>query len=244
MFAVPVASPASADPGVSTGGSARGGYNAIPSKVSENVPSLGFEATQTKEFGDEVALSGKGSSVKSMSVLLSSWGCESGSWGTGGNCATTPGATFDVDLTFTIYEDAAGVAGDILVQGTETFAVAYRPSASPECAEGRWYNAQDRGCYNGFPQVVDMSFAGETLTDQVIWTIQYNTTTAGYSPIGSSPCVTEPGGCGYDSLNVGVWSYPNAPFAGTDIDEDEAFRNGVMEPDWSGYRPLGSITTK
>ena len=37
---------------------------------------------------------------------------------------------------------------------------------------------------------------------------------------------------------------PNAPFVGTDINEDEAFWNGVMDPGWSGYRPLGAIAAK
>ena len=94
-------------------------------------------------------------------------------------------------------------------------------------------------------QPVQMTMSGlAPLTDEVIWSVAYNTTTSGRAPIGVTACNTEPGGCGYDALNVGVFSAPNAPYAGTDIDEDEAFRNGVMEPGWTGFRPLGMIVTK
>jgi len=78
------------------------GYSAIPSKVPGNPPSLGFEASATDEFGDLVTLGGTARQLVSVSVLLSSWGCENGSWNTG-DCQTTPGATFDVPMTFKIY---------------------------------------------------------------------------------------------------------------------------------------------
>jgi hypothetical protein len=66
---------------------------------------------------------------------------------------------------------------------------------------------------------------------QVIWTVSFNTSTWGYSPIGPascSPVITTPPsdpGCGYDSLNVGAWAYTNAPYSGADLDADLAFRS-------------------
>jgi hypothetical protein len=228
----------------STGGSARPVYNAIPSKVSGNVPSEGFECCQTKEFGDEVGLGGTPRTLASMSVLFSSWGCESGHWYSG-DCVTTPGATFSVPLTFTIYEDNSGIRGDVLARQTQIVDILYRPSASPECTGGRWYNSKDRMCYNGLPQTITMDFSdGTTLPSQVIWSVAFNTTTGGYMPVGPSTCNLSPGGCGYDSLNVGTYSFPSAPFVGSDINEDEAFWNGVMQPGWTGYRPLGAIAAK
>ena len=125
--------------------------------------------------------------------------------------------------------------------GGQTVNVLYRPSASPTCNDGRWYNLKDHTCYNGFAQTFKMTFSGVTLPSTVIWSVAYNTTTAGYNPIGPAPCNSSSGGCGYDSLNVGAFSAPNAPYSGTDINEDEAFRNGAMEPGWTGYRPLGAI---
>ena len=242
IFAVP----ASASPSLSAGGSGQSGYNAIPSKVSENVPSWGFEATATTEFGDEVNLGGSGRSLESMSVLLSSWGCQSGTW-YGRNCVTTAGATFEVPVTFTIYEDVYGTPGAVLASRTETATIAYRPSASPECTgddAGKWFNPKDRTCYNGLPQTVEMAFDGTTLPDQVIWSVSYNTSHYGHPAVGEEACFFEDGGCGYDALNVGAFSYPKAPFSGWDTNEDEAFVNGSMQADWTGFRPLASIVTK
>lgn len=244
-MALAAAGPATADPGSSNGGAGGAGYNAIPSKVSGNVPSVSFEGAPAKEFGDLVAIGGKARKLDSMSVLLSSWGCESGDYSPLGNCQTTPGTTFEVPITFTIYD----AAGTDLTQKTATITVPYRPSASARCTgadAGKWYNSKDRTCYSGLPHLVtvDMSDVAVNLPDQVIWSVQYNTTTSGYAPIGNAPCVTEPGGCGYDALNVGAFSYPNAPFAGTDVDVDAAFFNGAMELGWTGYRPLGAISTR
>lgn len=220
-------------------------YNAIPGKVTGNVPSTGFEATQTTEFGDQVGLGGTARTLQSMSVVFSSWGCESGAWNTA-DCVTTPGATFPVPLTFTIYDFAGGVPGAVLATQTQTVDVLYRPSTSASCIDGKWYNSKDQNCYNGLAQTFKMAFPGlVTLPEQVIWTVAYNTTHYGPAPIGqAAPCYTETGGCGYDSLNVGVKSFAGSPFAGIDIAEAFAFRNGAMESGWYGYRPLGAIVAK
>ena len=89
----------------------------------------------------------------------------------------------------------------------------------------------------------------------MVWTVQFNTTHAGYSPIGeATPCFPTNPGCGYDSLNVGAKSYPNAPYAGTDVNPNSVYRSHgnanygapfvALSPDsvgWAGYRPLGKI---
>ncbi len=69
----------------------------------------------------------------------------------------------------------------------------------------------------------------------------FNTTHYGYSPIGEIPlgCFFTDPGCGYDSLNVGAKTYAPAAFAGTDVNNDEAFiswgANGnTLGPDWAG----------
>jgi hypothetical protein len=232
----------------SSGGTAGVVYNAIPSKLPGSVPSEGFECCQTKEFGDAVGLGGTARTLQSMSVVLVSWGCENGHWYSG-DCSTTAGATFNVPLTFTIYEDNNNSPGAVLAQQTQTVNVLYRPSASANCTgeeAGKWYSSKDHTCYNGFAQTIKMTFSGVgvTLPSKVIWSAAYNTTSSGYNPIGVTACNASSGGCGYDSLNVGAWSAPNAPYAGTDINEDQAFRNGVMENGYTGYRPLGAIEAK
>lgn len=238
------ASPALAKPG--SAGSAKSGYNAIPSKVSGNVPSEAFQAQQTGEFGDEVALGGTARGLQSMSVVLDSWGCQSGAWYSG-DCQTVSGATFSEPVTFTVYADNAGTPGAVLAQQTQTVAVGYRPSASARCTgadAGKWYSATDKTCYNGFPQTVRMTFSGVQLPTDVIWSVAYSTSGYGPSPYGyDQPCNATAAGCGYDSLNVGAFTFANAPFSGTDLDESQAFRNGAMESGWSGYRPLGALAT-
>jgi hypothetical protein len=228
------------------------GYNAIPAILPGNVPSVGNEAYAYTEFGDKVGLGGTGRALQSMTVLFSSWGCTSGGWTTK-NCVTTAGATFDVPLTFTVYSDNSGTPGTKLAEQTKTVAFDYRPSASSNCQGtdlGKWFNASDNSCNNGKIQTVKMDFAaGVTLPENVIWTVKYNTTHYGPAPIGEAAACYTTGGCGYDSLNVGVESFPNAPFTGTDLDENQVFVNGAMQTGpandlWTGYRPLASIVTK
>src|SRR5262245_6202114 len=137
-----------------------------------------------------------------MSVVFSSWASQSGAWNTG-DAVTTPGATFDVPITFNIYAvKADGTPGTRLATKTQTVAMAYRPSASDLCTgvdAGKWYNAKDGKCYNGMIQLVTMPMPSVTLPDQVIWTVQYNTSHYGPNPTG----VAGPS----DSLNVGAKTY-------------------------------------
>ena len=61
---------------------------------------------------------------------MSSWGCESGNW-FGGNCASTPGDTFQEPITLNIYNVGAGNSvGSLITSETQTFDVPYRPSAN------------------------------------------------------------------------------------------------------------------
>jgi hypothetical protein len=88
--------------------------------------------------------------------------------------------------------------------------------------------------------------AGTTLPDQVIWTVAFNTSTAGYTPVGAASCQSDSGGCPYDSLNVGAKTYTGAPYAGTDTNQDQAFISVGGNPlqvdtGWSSFRPLSEI---
>ena len=250
-MALATAGPATAGQSSSTGGAATTGYNAIPSKVSGNVSSLSFEgdSSRPEEFGDKVALGGKGRSLQSVSVLLSSWGCQTGNYYADGNCQTTPGATFTMEMRFKIYDESGTT---VLANKLATLTVPYRPSASPQqCTgadAGKWYNSKDRTCYNGFPHLatVDMAELGVTLPQNVIWTVQYRTTSGARDPLGTTAelCSTLIAGCGYDTVNIGTFTYPNSPYAGTDLNEDEAFFNGSMQSGWTGHRPLGAIATR
>src|SRR4051794_20636349 len=69
-------------------------YNSIPVNLPGNVPSQPFQAQQTSEYGDAVSFAaGPTDQLKQVTVVMSSWACQSGTWN-GGDCVTTPGAKF------------------------------------------------------------------------------------------------------------------------------------------------------
>lgn len=242
------------------------GYSSIPATLPGNVPSVGFEATSSKELGDQIGLLGVGArTVTSVTVIMSSWGCQSGSWtGSPTSCVTTPGATFSHPITLNIYgvTPSGTLPGALIATKTQTFAIPYRPSADPvNCPSSptTWYNAADATCYNGLATAITFTLSPPViLPNQVVWGVAYDTSHNGYSPIGESPaCYSSPGGCGYDSLNVGVESLA---LIGTDVDLDGIFWNttygpfycdsgsggtGTFRQDtpcWTGYRPLISFS--
>jgi hypothetical protein len=241
-------------------GNTQAAYNAIPTDVQNcSPPSLGFEATQTNEFGDKVTLDtngGANTKLMSMTVDFQSYGCEtSGHWNTA-NCVSpaSPG-TFTVPggITANIY-DVSDLINPI-ASSTINPNIPYRPTAvlDTACPNNPPLDAANSRFLNGAGQCVysrsvplTFNFAGQTLPSTVVWTVEFNTSTEGYNPIG--PCGNSNPGCGYDSLNVGALSYPNAPYAGTDVDADVAYRsfqgNGdVLAPQtgWIDNRPLGQI---
>lgn len=179
-------------------------YSSIPAPLPPNFPSQPFEAQQVSEVGDGVVFAAKtGRVVKSVTVTMSSWACQSGAW-YDGTCTTTPGATFTHPLTLSIY---AANGSTVLARSTQTFALPYRPSSDPgHCGDTRWYDASTQKCSNGKAANVVFSFpSGVTVPDSVVWGIAYNTTHYGYSPIGeSAACFTTTAGCPYDSLNVAL----------------------------------------
>lgn len=239
-------------------------YDSIGSTVPGNVPSQPFQAQQTSEFGDRVVLAAGRRSLTSVTVLMSSWGCERGSWNLG-NCVSGSDATFSHPLTLTIYNaPAAGLGvGATIVTTTQTFDIPFRPSADPAaCTDadaGKWSDGTT--CYNGFATPVTFTFNDVVLPSDIVWGISFNTSGYGASPLGySTGCATAPEGCGYDALNVGL-SEASAPVIGTDLDSagvyfdsdtaslycdagaagTGAFRSDT--PCWTGYRPMARITT-
>jgi len=211
-------------------------YNNIPSPAAGNYPSVGYEATSTSEYGGQVSFDGTARENPTVTVLMSSWGCESGGWNTG-DCVTTPGATFSEPITLNVYNvGPGGSIGSLVTSKTATFNIQYRPSAdTTHCTGGTWYSATDNTCYNGYATPISFNLSGVTLPDNVIISVAYNTTHYGYSPIGeSAACYHESGGCGYDSLNVAV-AYP--PSLGTVSNPSDEYLNSS----WAGaYCDSGS----
>jgi hypothetical protein len=223
-------------------------YDSIPSPTPPNVPSLGYQATQTAEFGDEVKLEADTPRRTGFTtVLMSSWALHS-------NYLAMPAAGFTHPITLNIYLDATSAAAHAPVKTvTQDFVIPWRPEADPTCPTGTAWRAADTKCYNGFGFTIafDLRSLNYDLPEQFIYGIAYNTNTWGYAPIGT------PGP--YESLNVGLNSTP--PVAvGTDVNPDALYWNtmtaanyadggvgGVgifrLDTNWTPYTPAIRFTT-
>ncbi|HVW18183.1 MAG TPA: hypothetical protein VHB30_08030 [Solirubrobacteraceae bacterium] len=216
-------------------------YDNIPSPQPSNVPSVGFEATSTSEFGGQLQLAGTQRKDPTVTVLMSSWACKSGSWSKD-DCVTNPGSTFNHPVTLNVYgvndDDSPGA---LIATQTKTFAMPYRPTMDDgtNCSgdkAGEWWDGQS--CVNGKAFTIAFKLDGVTLPDDVIVGVAYNTSNHGYAPIGTgTACFGTPQGCPYDSLNVGT---APAPTVGQALPTaDDAYLNST----WSGAYCDGSLGT-
>jgi hypothetical protein len=234
-------SPALATPGPGTSVI----YNSVvASPLPGNIPSVGAEAYSFNEFGNEVTFSGTNRQLSNVVVEMSSWGCVSGHWYSG-DCSTPPGATFSEPITFNIYAPGTdGVhPGALIASATQTFAIPYRPSASPKCTGGRWFDSSLKACFNGLATTITFSFTGVTLPDKIVYGIAYNTSHYGYQPFGeSTACYTSSGGCGYDSLNIALSQDPTNVAVGSDPNPGTVWQSAVYGSDYCDGGTAGTGT--
>jgi hypothetical protein len=191
-------------------------YDNIPSPQPGNVPSEAYEANGIAEFGGQIQLAGTERQNPTVTVLMSSWGCESGHWTpTSNDCVTTPGATFSHVITLNIYNvGLGGSVGSLIATASQTFNIPYRPSHDPvncPATPEKWFSAGI--CYNGLATPISFTLNSVTLPNKVIVSVAYNTTHFGYTPIGATACSGTAAGCGYDSLNVGLAPLPTVGIA-------------------------------
>lgn len=170
-------------------------YNALPSVLPPSMPSLGFQATQTAEFGDHIHLGGTDRALSSVTLTMVTWAYHS-LW------SSMPVSGWTHPITLNIYNvdpGTPGYPGTLITTHTQTFDIPWRPEpdTTGTCTGTTWL-APDGSCNNGyaFNITFDMSSLNVTLPDEIIVGIAYNTQTWGYSPIGTSGP--------YNSLNVGV----------------------------------------
>lgn len=244
-------------------------YNNIPAPLPGNVFSLGYEATTTDEFGGQVEFAGTARNNPRLTVTMSSFACQSGTW-SGGDCSSAHGAKFSVPIKFNVYRVRnTGEPGRHIGAVTHTYAIPYRPSANyNHCTginAGKWYSRSDSSCNNGRATTVAASLGSLDLPDQAIISVEYDTTHYGYEPIGeSASCYGTVAGCPYDSLNVGVGdgATEGDPTVGSQPQPDDAYVAGesayaycpgdsgplgVFRLDagcWTGYQPLFKVTAK
>jgi hypothetical protein len=226
-------------------------YNSIDNPLPGNNASQSFEATETLEFGNQIAFAGTARVLADVVVTMSSWGCESGNQGTAntgtissptpGSCVTTPGSAFSEPVTLNIYNVGANNAvGSLLKSVTQTFSIPFRPSALPNTgtcsstgsADGTaWYDPVTTRCVHGLFTNLIFNFGHVVLPDKVIYGITYNTSHYGYQPYGTgTACYGTTAGCGYDSLNVGYSTEPFEPSIGSDPNLGTDYLNGLYAP--------------
>jgi hypothetical protein len=225
-------------------------YNYLPKPMPGNVVSQGFEANALSSFGGQVGFAGTKRTDPSVTVVMSSWGCQEGSW-TDDTCKTTGGATFNQPITLNVYNVGAGNSlGTPVTSATQTFAIPYRPSANnKKCTGeslGEWSHAGK--CFNGKATKITFNLTG-TLPNTAIITVSYNTSDYGAEPQRPKACnAFTPQRCPYDSLNVGVNDgFPEdgeaarVPSTGTLPLPEEAYTNGTLESGWGGFQPLFEV---
>lgn len=209
-------------------------YNNIPNQVPGNVPSIGFEATSTSEFGGQMQFDGNQRKDPTVTVLMSSWACKSGTWN-GGNCITNPGSTFTHPVTLNIYNvNDDDSPGSLVKTVTQTFTMPYRPTADDgtncnagNSSAGEWWDGHK--CNNGKAFPISFDLDGVTLPDDAIVSVAYNTSDYGTHPLGdATACHATPQGCPYDSLNVGT--NPTPSVGDPEPDADSAYLNSS----WGG----------
>ena len=186
-----------------------------------NLPSIGFEANQTAQFGNEITLT-RSAKVATVVVTMDSWGCQTRT-GAGNNCVTSPGSTFSEPITLNIFRTPAtnpttqadtpgnGLPGTTILSVTKTFAIPYRPSANnTKCIgdeAGYWFDSKNGECFPGLATNItfNLSSLHVTLPKTFVYGIAYNTSDYGAAPYGdATSCHSTTEGCGYDSLNVGL----------------------------------------
>jgi hypothetical protein len=185
-------------------------YNANPEPLPPNVPGLGYQATQTAEFGELIQFAPGPRNLTTAVVSMSNWALKS-TWDPGGSSTG-----FYHPLTLNLYDVGAGdTVGSLLGSATVNAFIPWRPEADPTCPGGTAYRAGDGQCYNGSLSQVTFNFAGLLAPDQIIYGLAYNTQTWGASPLG----VSGP----YNSLNFALNT--SAPSVGSNPLPDTGYWN-------------------
>lgn len=206
-------------------------YDNIPDPAPGNLPSLGYEATSTSEFGGQVELATSKRKVTAVYVDMSSWACEKGASST---CETKGKAKFSQPITLRMYEVGPGNAvGSRIFSERQVFKIRYRPSENPACPvteEGnKGWGAE---CFSGVLQRIKFHVPHVAVPQKVIIAIAYNTENYGEAPTG----VAGP----YNSLNVALDSeYDEASsewkeYAPPSVGHDPAPADAYLDSTWGG----------
>lgn len=189
-------------------------YDALSDYIPDSTTGTYFEAQHISEFGSQVRLAGTERNNTTITVVMNSMACQSGSMT--GSCTTTAGATFNHPVTLNVYRVGPDNAvGSRIASVTRNVTVPYRPSADG-CGgvAYAWSNKETATCHTVKSFAVDFDVvpvekadgdisAGTPIPmpDNVIVTVSFNTQHEGYAPMGAAGP--------YNYLGVGGASAPS-----------------------------------
>ncbi len=205
-------------------------YDSIPNPLPGNVPSLGYQAVQTAEFGDLIQFAGSGRTLSQVTLVMSDWALAA-------DYPSFPGAggpAWNHPLTLNLYNvDNSGAnpaPGTLIATRTQTAAIPWRPPADPTCKDMTQFRAADGLCYSGLAFSVTFDLTGVTVPDEIIYGVAFNTQTYGASPIGTAGP--------YISLNLGLAQVP--PTVGSNPFPDTAYWN-TLAANYTASCPGGTF---
>src|SRR5262249_21770962 len=88
-------------------------------------------------------------SKPTITVVMSSWACETGGVYSEDCVTAKPKKGFKIPLTVKVY-NAEEISEGPVASVTKSVKMLYRPSDSNKCEGGRWYDEADATCYHGF----------------------------------------------------------------------------------------------
>ncbi|HEX7139791.1 MAG TPA: IPTL-CTERM sorting domain-containing protein [Vicinamibacterales bacterium] len=193
-------------------------YNSIPSPLPPNVPSVGFDASGYRQFGDHIKFAGTNRTLSNVTLTMSDWADPA-------LYPSFPGAggpTWNWPITLNIFAvDNSGPnpqPGALIATRTVTLAIPWRPAADPTCPSPPQWRAGDGNCYGGIAFTGTFDFTGVVVPNEIIYGVAYNTHAYGYTPVGTKGP--------YDALNVGLAKVP--PTTGSNPDPDSAYLDSTL----------------
>lgn len=191
-------------------------YDSTVAPLAPNLASIGAEAYNFDELGNEITPVSSSSPLSTVVVDMSSWACESGAVSSTNPCVTTAGSTYPVPITLNIYNPASPV-GKPIATVTQTFNIPYRPSADatncPGAKASEWYDTATKTCFNGLLSPITFNFSSlnVVLPSPFVYGIAYNTDHYGYKPLATTGNASPT-----DSLNVALATEPTNVTVGSD----------------------------
>ncbi len=234
-----------AEPADDEGRVAEAQFDTTTTPLPPNVPSLGYHAAATSEFGDLVHLAGSVHFIDSITITMSSWAIRSDY-----PDSSALGFTHPITLTLYAVDRSRGAAqpGPILTTVTTPFLIPWRPEPDATATDSplRPWRGADGLLYSGlaFNVTFDLGPLAGNLPEELIFGVAFNTRQHGPAPLGA------PGP--YDALHLGVSVAP--PTVGTDFlpgavywktADGRLYADGGTEgvnvfrrdTDWSHYAP-------